>query len=482
MKKLVVNINDLRISLENPRLDHMADYQLAICEMLSNQQNKLFELAKDICFNGLNPQSTIAVYPCEHEEGKYSVAEGNRRVLAIQIMLNPHLIEQVDTTLYNKFYDLHNANKNNFSELEVSFYDNLFDKDLIHWLEVTHNGQNDGRGVVQWSGEQKARFGERFLNKPSALLNFQEYLINEKILTPEQVKEVSKTNWERILSTVCRDFLLIVKNNNEYFLPLIESERGESIRRIRAIINKIRNKSVSIVYDEEAQIKLIDEIKIELSIPNIESDPTLFDINDSQNTTISFQSVQEKNFDSAPKQSEINSTTSIRQQNIKAYKFQNLKITKINPTDSNNVGIFNVVSELRKLCKNSLDGYDCEKYPIGTLMLIRSLLENSIKYWLREKQPKIWESLTKNSNPLLSRIIETIIKFIENGHIIFSNEVDKLFIVEFGKNGTHKDFLDLIVHYPEIFSKNYKNNGMVYEIFMIANSFIYTLIEFVLNN
>ena len=489
MKKIIVKIKDLRISLDNPRLDLMADYNMAVKEMVKNQQNKLYFLAKDICENGLNPQSIIAIYPSEYENNVYCVAEGNRRILSIQIIQNPDLIKDFDKILYLKFLDLHNKYSQSFNKIEVALYNNSMDLELIHWLQIIHDGENNGKGVVTWGPIQKARFNERFLNKPSALLHFQENLLRENILTQEQIVEVNKTNWERMLSKVCMDFLMIDKINNNFILPNNKEKRVESIRRLIAMVNKLRNQTVRIVYDEKAKIDLINSIREKLNIKNdnlqsfIDIDNNKSDKNIKTNITTNDDF---KNNSTDNNHNEINNNynrNGLRSKSIKKYKFENLKITQVDNSNNNNNGIFNVAKELELLCKNNYSVYDCEKYPIATLILIRSLLELSIKYWLKNKKEKLWKLITsKNKKQLLSKIIDDIIKWINNGHEVFSKEIDDLFKNHFGNNGTHRKFLNLIVHNPEYFSRNYKIDGTVYEISMLANSFTYDIIYYILNN
>ena len=78
-----INIDNLKLSLDNPRLTDSQNELEEIEKMLSDQGKKLLNLAEDIIENGLNPLDIIAVYPSIEEKGKYIVAEGNRRVTAM---------------------------------------------------------------------------------------------------------------------------------------------------------------------------------------------------------------------------------------------------------------------------------------------------------------------------------------------------------------------------------------------------------------
>ena len=82
---------DLCLALDNPRLTDSQDENEELQKIVNEQKQKIVVLAEDIIDHGLNPLDTVAVYPSEIREGKYIVAEGNRRIAAIKILNDPKL-------------------------------------------------------------------------------------------------------------------------------------------------------------------------------------------------------------------------------------------------------------------------------------------------------------------------------------------------------------------------------------------------------
>ncbi|EBJ8061661.1 hypothetical protein F6558_22590, partial [Salmonella enterica] len=87
-----MNINKLLLDVDNPRFPTSAENQRdAIAKMLELQYERIYRLAKDIVAKGLDPSENILVYPSEEEDGFFIVAEGNRRVTALKLLLSPKL-------------------------------------------------------------------------------------------------------------------------------------------------------------------------------------------------------------------------------------------------------------------------------------------------------------------------------------------------------------------------------------------------------
>lgn len=83
---------ELRLDPENPRFRLVSTTQDAIYAHLIEHHN-VVDLARRIAdFGGLYPVETVLVYPQEADDGKteYVVLEGNRRVVACKILLSPY--------------------------------------------------------------------------------------------------------------------------------------------------------------------------------------------------------------------------------------------------------------------------------------------------------------------------------------------------------------------------------------------------------
>lgn len=65
-KRLLIDISDLNINIENPRFEMVGNQREAIKTMIEDQGDKLSKLADDITNTGLNPGDPIFVV--KHEK------------------------------------------------------------------------------------------------------------------------------------------------------------------------------------------------------------------------------------------------------------------------------------------------------------------------------------------------------------------------------------------------------------------------------
>nr|DAE12419.1 MAG TPA: IbrB-like-binding regulator [Myoviridae sp. ctZzC3] len=149
-----MNINKLLLDVDNPRFPTSAENQRdAIAKMLELQYDRIYRLARDIVAKGLDPSENILVYPSEEEEGFFIVAEGNRRVTALKLLLSPKLASSEKARKAFEKLKITQAK-------DIKIIDNcvLFDDgDYEHWVNLKHTGQNGGVGRVEWTAPEKAR-------------------------------------------------------------------------------------------------------------------------------------------------------------------------------------------------------------------------------------------------------------------------------------------------------------------------------------
>ena len=154
-KNQSINLSELFVNLENPRFDLVENQQKAFDIMLRKMKSKIKNLAHDIVNYGLNPGKPLLVL--KGGQGKYIVLEGNRRLIAIKLILNPNTIKLDDKT--KKFFQelkKEASNKNLPKKLNCVVFSNK--EDVSHWIELEHTGENKGVGQVPWDAEQTARF------------------------------------------------------------------------------------------------------------------------------------------------------------------------------------------------------------------------------------------------------------------------------------------------------------------------------------
>ena len=243
MKKVNMPIDLLILSDGNPRLEPSLGENEAIYNMVFDQNDKLYELALDIVEYGLNPLEIMGVYPSETYDGFYEVGEGNRRLCALKLLINPDRIRYINPSLYSKFKNL---SKEYFSppSIDVVVFDDV--NAMNHWMEIRHMGEQKGKGLSKWNSVQKSRYLQNQTGKDD-LMDFWDWMISECILSKEEIYQVTKTNWQRILREKYFDFLKINYNDGYYVLP---NDINTFTERIKAVQKELAGQTVAIVYDK----------------------------------------------------------------------------------------------------------------------------------------------------------------------------------------------------------------------------------------
>lgn len=229
-----IKLSDLLINTENYRFEPVASQKEAIDQMVADQGEKLYNLAEHIIKNGLNPNDRIQAVPSNHDKTKYNVLEGNRRTVALKLLMQPDLIDD-NVSLRKKFRKLHDDNKSDIIKLlECTVYDNPAEADK--WIKLKHAGQSDGVGTVAWNAQQVQRFEEKVEGKSSIALQTLKLLEKDAAVPPEVKSNLNKlkiTNLDRLLSDpYVRDFLGIEINGGVIQSDVDQREVIKGIARI----------------------------------------------------------------------------------------------------------------------------------------------------------------------------------------------------------------------------------------------------------
>lgn len=241
----VLPIDRLLLDLKNPRHDILKNQDEAIREMLDDQVDKLINLARDIVAEGINPSDLTIVIPDEFGSDKYIVVEGNRRVAAIKILLEPSLaLLGQESSLKKQFDELGKQFSSRFNKLQCVIFQKR--EDATHWIQLKHTGENKGVGIVKWEGEAVARFNKS-LGKPSIALQVVEFVKKHSTLdetTKNNIDDIPITNLSRLVhDPKVRDFLGMRLENGELCtdLPKVELLKG-----LTKIVRDVANKKINV--------------------------------------------------------------------------------------------------------------------------------------------------------------------------------------------------------------------------------------------
>ena len=108
MAAINVLIDKLLLDSENPRIGSATNQREALQKILDDQEEKLFALAEDNVDEGLSPIDRLLVLSEKKGEDRFITLEGNRRVGALKILANPHVLTDlhIKGSLQRRFEEL----------------------------------------------------------------------------------------------------------------------------------------------------------------------------------------------------------------------------------------------------------------------------------------------------------------------------------------------------------------------------------------
>ena len=143
-KKL--SVARILLDMKNPRKVGGFNDQLQAIEYLTRIGN-IFELAKDITKNGLNPLERFAIIA--NADSTFTAIEGNRRLTALKLLTDPQLAPEGQRQRFEKI----SQNFDPIKEVDVILFPDRESVDI--WLDRIHNGKNQGLGRIPWPPEAK---------------------------------------------------------------------------------------------------------------------------------------------------------------------------------------------------------------------------------------------------------------------------------------------------------------------------------------
>jgi hypothetical protein len=368
IKKIAVS--DLIVNPENFRYDPVSSQREAIDVMVKEQKENIFELARDIAENGINPNDKIAVAYTGPEKDSPTVLEGNRRSLALKLLDNPNLIEN-NVKLKGKFEQLHNTFKTKIpQEIEVNVFDDLTEANK--WIKLKHTGENKGAGTVGWNAHQTARYKEKIENKSSISLQIF-HLLQESPDVPDQLKIRLKddpkiTNFDRMMADPqARAFFGIEVNKNGAVQSSVSKK--EVIKGLAQLATDLLDPRFTVgkIYSKENRAKYLNEFDPNKK-PNISSKET--------NPWHLVTTIQTSGPELRPKPQPSERKVVIP---------KNCSINIGNPKVSN------IFTELKKL--------EVAKYPNAASVLLRVFVELSCDCYIDARKPNI--NTQRKGNPTL---------------------------------------------------------------------------------
>lgn len=204
----MTNFRDLRVTSllldsENPRLADGLDGQPSAIEaMLRTDPAKMLALAASVVEDGLSPAEHPLVIPSPADSDRFVVLEGNRRVTACKILLNPKLAENVFSK--QRMKQLQDLSARFLKERRPVIACAIVDSrdSATTWIARRHRGEQGGVGVVPWGATESARFDARHSGTAAPELQVLDYVKARGGLdasTLAKLDSLSITNLRRLI-------------------------------------------------------------------------------------------------------------------------------------------------------------------------------------------------------------------------------------------------------------------------------------------
>jgi hypothetical protein len=248
-----IEVSRLRLDLRNPRLPGEPVGQLeGLSQMASAQRDKLVALCRHIAINGLNPAQRFLVAP--YGDGTFVVLDGNRRLTALRALESPEIVEgglnaaqlKQILAMANEAHAIH--------DVPCVVFETRQHADI--WIEIQHQGESNGAGLVKWTGQQAALHRSRRGPKPPHIkvLEFAQDVGDLSTATKLRIENGTfpVTTLRRVLTTPeVRDRLGIRFGGGEVLTRYPREEVAKGLSRVVDDIGSSRKKVGDVMSSEQ---------------------------------------------------------------------------------------------------------------------------------------------------------------------------------------------------------------------------------------
>lgn len=252
----IVSLDSLLNDTDNARHEPTTGQQEIYEIMLSQYGSKIYALAKSIAEHGLSKIDSILVTPSMEKKGKYIVMEGNRRIVAAKLLNNP---AYANGTKWEKKFELLAEKYEGNIPQRIEVVVETDEQEALRLIEIRHDGEQQGAGLIPWNPQQKARADIRKSGKAKRYhesVELLDYAIKHSLLgekTSEKLldKKFPITTLERMLKDkYLRKQIGINHTNSGWELTKKPTESHKGISRILKdlagglSVSKVKNKDL----------------------------------------------------------------------------------------------------------------------------------------------------------------------------------------------------------------------------------------------
>ena len=430
----------------------------------------MLNLAEDVQQNGLLGNQQIVVVYSESIQ-KYIVYEGNRRVAAIKLLIDPDWFNFLDKATIEKAKKI--GQKSKILDTVKCYVTD--EQEAFFIMERLHSGEDKGRGTKQWTPREKEVFKVRQSHEKnlSYLIDFYvkkhfdglditiilPFTTIQRIFNNREVRKlIGLDTSDESTFTVARMQLVIDASK------WIVDEAGTLGIAVTRLFNKARTIEDKLIpwIQEYMQGKDMDDRQDaeqdKQEQPTGQNDSNGAGEGEGEGATGSGADATESrnSGDSDGKENGgATGNTDGGQATTRGggnknlpYFFQGLNYGSLDPNDAETHGVTAVCRELQLFSDKRL----VATYPIATTFLVRSIIEQTIIYYSKKhniqgQSKLIWENIKDIGK--LSKIIENYKRNLPN--YITDATMRQYFTSLFGNYEDNVDPLNWVVHRPAEF-------------------------------
>lgn len=225
-RTITVAINKLLLDRTNARHDEMDNEPEIIAQLL--RKEKASEVARSIAETGaLNPLERIGVIAHPALRGSYIVVEGNRRVCALKMLIDPD--KAPDS--FKKKVQVYKANGQVIpARIEVVLFESQ--EDAEPWISMRHRGEDGGKGLRPWDVNAKARHAEKVGGSTANQLaaGLVDHALKAGLVTAEEHQKLPITTLTRYLGNPIFRHTLGLASNSQLDLEVPQNEFDAVLR------------------------------------------------------------------------------------------------------------------------------------------------------------------------------------------------------------------------------------------------------------
>jgi hypothetical protein len=242
---LELTIDELLLDENNPRLGAAGSQSEALEMLVNMNQSNFRNMMISIRNNSLDPGDSLYVIEADDDED-YVVLEGNRRLAALMVLVNPDVLDSTNVSITTK-KSLERAASGFDRKAVEPIRCVLFPgREAAHdWIYRRHTGSADGEGRITWGSTEIQRFtGDR------SILDVMDFVGRNAVYTEEEwastksmIESRKSSNLARILeSATGRKYLAIsIATSDGERVPMLGSDPKWALKVVQRIIEDVRD-------------------------------------------------------------------------------------------------------------------------------------------------------------------------------------------------------------------------------------------------